>query len=292
MRARQSSSLRCRGSIFGTFSKLLLPGLLLLLLSPPLLAAPQPVESFYVEPGGVLRGSITLSLSGEGVAEVNLPCALQLVSVYSERGVPTFTLNGSTLQIYGDAYSSVNVTFTCRLRNDTITTLTVEPINQDLEIFISQAYIVLGVYPTPVEISYKSGYILLKFENLTSPLQLELVEAGLPAEGSPPSAPPAVAPLLQHLALVLAIALAAVVVIVAVLLARKRREGTHVLTEEDQAVISYLRSSGGKAYLKEIREALDLPSTTALRRVRKLEARGIVRTERTPGGLLVILLKR
>jgi DNA-binding MarR family transcriptional regulator len=40
------------------------------------------------------------------------------------------------------------------------------------------------------------------------------------------------------------------------------------------------------------REALGLPYITALRRIKRLESMGFVGTEMTPGGLLVVLLRK
>jgi uncharacterized membrane protein len=260
------------------------------------LVSGQPVETLYIEEGSVLRGFIFLPLSSEGVAEVNLPCSVPTVAVYPEKGVPTYTLSGSTLQIYGDPNTNVNVTFTCDLGNGSTISLTLQPINQKLNIYISQTYTVLGIYPTPDEISYKPGYVYLGFGNLSTSLQLELVETGLPGEGKPPA--PSQAPTPTNVPskenytlwiLVLALALA---VIFGFLLARRNKKAPETLVEEDQSIIDYLKSVGGKAYLKEIREALGLPSTTALRRIRRLESMGFVKTEKTPGGLLVVLLRK
>jgi uncharacterized membrane protein len=268
------------------------------------LVSGQPVETLYIEESGVLRGFIFLPLSSEGVAEVNLPCSVPTVAVYPEKGVPTYTLNGSTLQIYGDPNTNVNVTFTCDLGNVSTISLTLQPINQTLNIYISQSYTVLGIYPTPEEISYKPGYVYLGFGNLSTSLQLELAETGLPGEGkppvpsqattptTPPTTPTNVAPKEDYTLWIIVVALALAVIILGFLLARRNKKAPETLVEEDQSIIDYLKSMGGKAYLKEIREALGLPSTTALRRIKRLESMGVVKTEKTPGGLLVVLLRK
>jgi uncharacterized membrane protein len=261
------------------------------------LVSGQPVETLYIEEGGVLRGFIFLPLSSEGVAEVNLPCSVPTVAVYPEKGVPTYTLSGSTLQIYGDPNTNINVTFTCDLGNGSTISLTLQPINQKLNIYISQTYTVLGIYPTPDEISYKPGYVYLGFGNLSTSLQIELVETGLPGEGKPPApsqttTPTNVPPKEDYTLWILVLALALAVIFLGFLLTRRNKKAPETLVEEDQAIIDYLKSMGGKAYLKEIREALGLPSTTALRRIKRLESMGFVKTEKTPGGLLVVLLRK
>lgn len=261
------------------------------------LVSGQPVETLYIEEGGVLRGFIFLPLSNEGVAEINLPCSVPTVAVYPEKGVPTYTLSGSTLQIYGDPNSNVNVTFTCDLGNVSTISLTLQPINQKLNIYISQTYTVLGIYPTPDEISYKPGYVYLGFGNLSTSLQLELAETGLPGEGKPPApsqatTPTIVPPKEDYTLWILVLALALAVIFLGFLLTGRNKKVPETLVEEDQAIIDYLKSMGGKAYLKEIREALGLPSTTALRRIKRLESMGFVKTEKTPGGLLVVLLRK
>jgi uncharacterized membrane protein len=261
------------------------------------LVSGQPVETLYIEEGGVLRGFIFLPISSEGVAEVNLPCSVPTVAVYPEKGVPTYMLSGSTLQIYGDPNTNVNVTFTCDLGNVSTISLTLQPINQKLNIYISQTYTVLGIYPTPDEISYKPGYVYLGFGNLSTSLQLELAETGLPGEGKPPApsqatTPTNVPPKEDYTLWILVLALALAVIFLGFLLTRRNKKAPETLVEEDQAIIDYLKSMGGKAYLKEIREALGLPSTTALRRIKRLESMGFVRTEKTPGGLFVVLLRK
>ncbi len=68
-----------------------------------------------------------------------------------------------------------------------------------------------------------------------------------------------------------------------------RRRGEKILTEDEEAIIDFIKSRGGKAYLKEIREGLEIPSSTAWRKVRRLEKMGLVKIYRTPAGLVVKL---
>lgn len=56
------------------------------------------------------------------------------------------------------------------------------------------------------------------------------------------------------------------------------------LTEEEKAILSFLKSRGGWAYQAEIREFLGLPTTTVWRRVKRLEELGLVSVEKTPRG--------
>mgnify|MGYP003874489509 CR=1 FL=1 len=64
---------------------------------------------------------------------------------------------------------------------------------------------------------------------------------------------------------------------------RRRPRGPH-LTEEEEAILDFLRSRGGWAYQTEIKEFLGLPTTTVWRRVKRLEELGLVSVEKTPRG--------
>ncbi|RLE60425.1 MAG: hypothetical protein DRJ35_03360, partial [Thermoprotei archaeon] len=86
----------------------------------------------------------------------------------------------------------------------------------------------------------------------------------------------------------------AAIIVVAILLMyfyKTKKQSEIFLTEEDKMIIDYIKRMNGRVYLKELRQALELPSTTAWRRVKRLEKMGIVETHRTPAGLIIILKK-
>jgi len=61
-----------------------------------------------------------------------------------------------------------------------------------------------------------------------------------------------------------------------------------ILTEEEEEILKYIKESGGRAYLKDIREVLELPASTAWRRVKRMEKLGVVELYKTPHGILVV----
>ena len=61
-----------------------------------------------------------------------------------------------------------------------------------------------------------------------------------------------------------------------------------VLTEEEEEILKFVKKSRGRAYLKDIREVLELPASTAWRRVKRMEKLGVVKLYKTPHGILVV----
>lgn len=265
---------------------------LLALLAATQLALAQPLEVLYVLPGGLVQGYVVFTVPETGFAEFKLPGSVESLGVTGTgSSPPVFNLSGGVLSVLADPGSTVNASFVSRLPRDSVTTLSVPAENQSLKVYVSSEYVVLGVSPTPTTIAYTQGYVLLGFDVLAEDLQVVLVETGSAQAGQgAPAAQQGGAPQLQQLlpyAVLVAVAVAAVLLA----LRLKRRGEGGVVLEEDEAILDFLRRSGGRAYLKEIREALGIPSTTLLRRVRRLEKAGYLRLEKTPGGLLVILKK-
>ena len=83
---------------------------------------------------------------------------------------------------------------------------------------------------------------------------------------------------------ILWLAVVAVIVTSAAVYVWRRRWKRPQLTEEEKAILSFLKSRGGWAYQSEIREFLGLPTTTVWRRVKRLEELGLVSIEKTPRG--------
>lgn len=91
------------------------------------------------------------------------------------------------------------------------------------------------------------------------------------------------APAQSNLLAVLAYAVSAAAAVAVALLALRGRGRTAAeLSDTDKAIMAYLRRQGG-AYESEIARDLGIPRTTVFRAIRRLEQRGVVRTEKRDG---------
>ncbi|PLJ77483.1 helix-turn-helix transcriptional regulator [Infirmifilum sp. SLHALR2] len=276
----------------------LVPLLLLLILSLGALAQSlQGSEELRVQPGGIIEGRITATSPVADVLTISLPGQVQSLSVASSmEAVPFYNLSGSTLAMLLEPGEAVNVTFVSRISSGDPATIVVDSWNQSLVVRIHSSYVLLGVEPVPDSIEREGEYLVLRYSRLGEDFSLSFVELPPETQQPPslgPGAPqtPVISGSLNPLTVAAAALVAAVAVGVTVYLARRGKRGGAVLTEDEEMIVEFLRSRGGKAYLSEIRSALGMPSTTALRRVRRLEEKGIVRTKRTSEGLLVALAR-
>lgn len=133
------------------------------------------------------------------------------------------------------------------------------------------------VDPVPDAISSADGSIMLEYDN---PLEIKVALVGSPEE----SAGPAGGQSTEEGALPTYLAILPIAAALVVLL---RRRKSPPITEEEEAILDFVRRRGGRAYMSEIREALELPASTSWRKVRRLEKLGLVKVTRTPAGLLV-----
>ncbi len=151
--------------------------------------------------------------------------------------------------------------------------------------------IIYDLNPLPNEIYFANESITLVFT--VTPLTIEYTIPQLnvsqpiitPSRETPPPQD-----LYSYVTLSLPIILTiSAVVIVLYVSHRFKRKISLSLTEEEREVISFLKGKGGAAYQSEIREGINLPVSTAWRRVKRLEEKGIVEIIKTPRGNLVRL---
>ncbi|MEZ0346807.1 MAG: winged helix-turn-helix transcriptional regulator [Infirmifilum sp.] len=263
----------------------------------PLLAAAQPltgVEKIIITAGKNIQGSIQVSSQEDTVFTLNLVGKIRSFIISSQNeGVPLYNLSNSTLVVLIRGGDTINVTFVSIFEGDPSLIL-IPAWNQSLDVYLSSDYVILGVEPLPDAINKQGGFTVLHYTRLDSDLSLSLLEVSTEEGGGGMSTmtghtqntPGGLG--LGFTWMVAGVFTALLILVVVLWFVFRRRKYT-VLSEEEEEIIDFLKKSGGKAYLKDIREALDLPSTTALRRIRRLEERGLIRTLKTPGGLLVIL---
>ncbi len=251
----------------------------------------QGAEKLYILPGGSIEGSITATAPHDGIFTLALPGQVQAISVSSSSGiVPLYNLTGNTLTFMAQGGETVNITFVSRLPAGDPVRLTIEAWNQSLELYIHSNYVLLGLEPIPDGVQRVGEYVVLRYSRLSEDLSVSIVE--VPPGAQPQQAVPIQPGIARQWQDVLLFAIATIaIVVLGYITIRRSRRRADLLSEEDRAIIEFLRSRGGRAYLREIREGLELPSTTALRRIRKLEGKGLVKTEKTPEGLLVVLSK-
>ncbi|QOJ78675.1 winged helix-turn-helix transcriptional regulator [Infirmifilum lucidum] len=249
----------------------------------------QGAERLYILPGGSIEGSITATAPRDGIFTLMLPGQVQAISVSSSLGVaPLYNFTGNTLTFMAREGEAVNITFVSRLPAGDPAQLVIESWNQSLELYIHSNYALLGVEPIPDSIQRAGEYLVLRYSRLNGDLSVSIAE--VPSGAQPQQTTPTQPGLAKQWQDVFLFTIAAIAaVVLGYITLRRGKRGADLLGEEDRAIIEFLKSRGGRAYLREIREGLELPSTTALRRVRKLEEKGLVKTDKTPEGLLVVL---
>lgn len=251
-------------------------------------AAEGGVEKIVLLPGGRVSGSMQFVVPDEGFAAFNLVGRVEALSVVSSgEGVPLYNLTGGTLTVLAQPGDTVNVTYTSVINTTGPVSLTIKAWNQSLELYLHADYVLLGVEPPPDDVGRSGDFVVLRYVRLSSDLSVSFAE--IPSGQAPQGAGTPVPQRQGWAELLLPLLAVAAVVVAALVYLSRRRGGSEFLSEDEKAILDYVRSRGGRAYVKEIREALGLPSTTALRRVKRLEERGKVKTVRTPEGLLVVV---
>ncbi len=154
------------------------------------------------------------------------------------------------------------------------------PPNWTVRLTLPRGAVVLGVDPYPESLLWNDSTPILTFSGGFS------VDYALP----PPERGGNWWGLVPPLAA--AAAAAAAAYLLARRVGRRRSESTGErprLSLDDVAVLRYVAAAGGSAYQSEIRASLGMPKTTLWRRLKRLEAAGLVRLEGTPEGHLVVL---
>ena len=262
----------------------------LIILSPISLAEPiEGREKIYINPGKILQVSVQLLPQQDTIFSLQLYGRIEAFTITSQlEGVPLYNLTSNSLVLLARKGDIINVTYISVFEGEP-SQIDVNAWNQTLEIYIHSDYILLGLEPTPDTIEKRGDYTLILFDKLSEDLSLSLLEA--PSGETKTSGGGASGSQVSNgiIVVILVIIIVAVITMLFYLAVTRRRERSAFLTEEERAIIEFIRKNGGKAYIKDIREYFDLPSTTALRRIRRLEEKGLVKTEKTPGGLVVFL---
>ncbi|MGC8835959.1 helix-turn-helix transcriptional regulator [Infirmifilum uzonense] len=251
----------------------------------------QPVtgyEKLIIAPGNTLQGTILLTSQIDTISTVSLYGSVKAFTIYSKlEGVPLYNLTGNTLTVMVAAGDTVNITYFSQLSGDPLT-LYVKGWNQSLELYIHANYVILGVEPIPDLVLREGNFTVFRYNRLEEDLSLSAMEVPVAEEKTGTYLQGKTWIPVQLVFAAIAIILVLVVVLL-LILRRGRNKKSTFLSEEEEAIIDFLRKNGGKAYLKDLRESLGIPSTTLLRRVRRLEEKGLVKTLRAPGGLIVQL---
>lgn len=105
------------------------------------------------------------------------------------------------------------------------------------------------------------------------------------------------APPPQTLPMILAVLGLVMAAVIAVVVILRRHSGERVdlgtgLDDIDKAILELLAKSGGSMLQSEIQKQLNLPKTTAWRRIRKLEKLGYVEIRKEPTGLNRVILRK
>ncbi|GEM_PF-1982589 len=140
--------------------------------------------------------------------------------------------------------------------------------------------VVLGVEPTPSSIRTEDSSLVLEFEKPVFVYIEYMYEIAEDEKPIPAKEEKNIDEKLCALG-----AISAILVVIAIIYFRKTGV---VLTEEEEEILKFVKSRKGRAYLKEIREALELPASTAWRRVKRMEKMGVVKLYKTPHGILVV----
>ncbi|RLE71724.1 MAG: hypothetical protein DRJ37_04355 [Thermoprotei archaeon] len=142
--------------------------------------------------------------------------------------------------------------------------------------------IVLDVDPIPAVIKTEDSRLILEFHNPSSiyvEFMYEIVETGGTVQEKEKGGEG-----IDEKICILGVASAALFAIPFL----RFRKTEVVLTEEEEEILKFVKKSRGRAYLKDIREVLELPASTAWRRVKRMEKLGVVKLYKTPHGILVV----
>ena len=214
-----------------------------------------------------------------------------LLIVVNEMGEPLlYNLTEGTLQILPEKPGEINITYFSKLHSsNAIYNMSLESLGRT-EVYLDQSYILVNVTVFPDEISTPDNWTLLVFRDTYEDIRLSFFEVGEAGVKSGINKKSSKEKPKQDFVLILIISTLALIITVAVgLFLYKRRSGLKELGEDDKKIINYIKKRGGEAYLKDIRRDLNLPSTTAWRRVKRLEQMGFLKTKRTAQGLKIWL---
>lgn len=245
----------------------------------------------YLFSNGEIRVVHNIEVSGIEPIVVRTIGAPYLMIITDSKGNPLlYNYSDGVIQVLPVPGEAINITYFSKLHsNNSVYTLTIPSFNQSTRLYIADTYILLDTSIFPDNIVAENNWTILVYNRLEENLTVHVFEVGERTQkhgqevGHGSQENWYFYPLIAVTAIVVAS--------LSVYFYKARKHSGAILTEEDEMIIDYIRRVGGRVYLKELRQALELPSTTAWRRVKRLEKMGIVETHRTPAGLMILLKK-
>jgi uncharacterized membrane protein len=87
--------------------------------------------------------------------------------------------------------------------------------------------------------------------------------------------------------LLYAVGIAVAVVAAATYVMLKRRRKPVLLRPDDEKILAFVKSKGGRAYASDIVNSLGMPKSTVWKALRRLEANGLVKTRKDGNRVIV-----
>jgi len=253
--------------------------LLGVLLSSPVLA--QPLVTITVYEDGSVHVVHKVPVEPPGVVIVELVGTPSYLLVAESDGKPLpFNLTGRVLTTFTLESREVVVVYDVEdlaIETEGVWRLELPDLDARIVLELPNGTVVVYVDPLPAAIESTDGGLKLEFDE--GPVTVEYF---VYVEEKPQRTIPAI---------MYAIPLIVILVVVTAVVLRLRHKPPVPLTEEEEAIVRFVKARGGRAYQSEIRDYLGLPTTTVWRRIKRLEELGIVEVERTPRGNLVKLKK-
>ena len=206
--------------------------------------------------------------------------------VVDEQGDPVpFNLTGQvlTIELLGEKELYISyVVENAVIEQEGVYKLSLPPINGTYIIHLPNQSALLSFEPLPDLIEAEDGGLKIEFSNITGNVYIEF--AVLPkGEGQKSK---------DYMPLIFAAFISVVAALMTWRFIVRRKSEKAELTETEEEIVRFLKSRGGEAYQSEIREYLELPTTTVWRKIKKLEELGYVSIKKTRRGSLVRLKKR
>ncbi len=259
-----------------------LPLLLVTILTITLVTAVGGPTNVIIEvyPDGWCTVSIRAPVE-DPIVEIPLLGQPTLLSVVDEEGLPlNYTLDGDGIVVDAEVADEINVTYETQsltYKKGLVWSLNVSTTSYSLvSVRLMGDPEVVGLSKTPISIREGPSYLELTIE---PPFTLDYVYTSPPREGEGEG---------NNLSYYL-LALLPALAIALFLLNKGSRGKKFELDSTDMGILNSLAE--GEKSLSTIREELSLPKTTAWRRVRRLEDKGLVEVERTRSGSLIRLSK-
>ncbi len=215
------------------------------------------------------------------IVEISLLGQPTLLSVVDEEGLPlNYTLDGDKIVVDAELADEINVTYETQsltYKRGLVWSLNVSTSPYSpVSVRLMGNPDVVGLSKTPISIREGPSYLELVLE---PPFTLDYVYTAPPRMGRGEGND-----LLYYL-----LALLPALAIVLLVLNSRSRGKKFELDSTDMRILNSLAE--GEKSLSTIREELSLPKTTAWRRVRRLEGKGLVEVKRTRSGSLIRLSK-